>query len=175
MIDKLTHTIGMKIKKNYPEANIEILKYSLNVIINPLATIILSMVISHFTNDTYDVVIAMVSFAVLRAFSGGIHIKSSELCIIISTTLFIGISFLHDYLVDYTLILTIVSSLLTLTFAPSRIYGQTRIPEQFYPILKVVSLGIISINYIFNSSVLALTFFIQSMLLINIGKGGENK
>lgn len=173
MIDRISNTIAMKIKMNYPAANIEILKYSLNVIINPLLTIIISILISYFTKDILNVVISMISFAVLRVFSGGIHIKSSELCIIVSSSLFLGISYTHTYLADYTLFLTMVSTLLVLIFAPSRVKGQTRIPERFYPLLKIISIGVISINYIFDSSVLALTFFIQSVLLINIGKGGE--
>lgn len=175
MISTISRRLAKKINDNYPESNKDILEYSLNIVINPTLTVILTLIISYFTERTIEAVISMIGFAVLRAFSGGIHIRSSELCIIVSTLLFTSISILNGLFADNVMTMTTIALVLSILFAPSRIEGQTRIQPKYYLILKIVSIVIISINYILSSSTLALTFLVQSLLLIKIVKGGEKE
>jgi accessory gene regulator B len=50
--------------------------------------------------------------------------------------------------------------------APANIRGYARMPEKYFPIMKVLSLLIIGSNYIWSSSLLAVVFFIQGILLL---------
>ena len=70
----------------------------------------------------------------------------------------------------------LVNIILVLLFAPSRIDKQTRISKKHYPLLKIISLFLVSTNFLIGSSVLAAAFLIQSLTLIKFEwktKAGE--
>ncbi|MDK8182142.1 accessory gene regulator B family protein [Paenibacillus sp. UMB4589-SE434] len=167
MIEKLSLAIATLIKARVPEhpASIAVMKFSLAVVINTLAIVILSLVISLVTGRVTETTIVLIAFAGLRGISGGIHLKSGDSCVLVTTAIVTLIS-LVEVNANSVLILTGLSAVLCAVFAPSRIEMQSRIDSKYYPLLKLVSVLVVSTNLIFMSSTLAATYFIQSLTLI---------
>lgn len=167
MIDWISDRLALKIKAMNKEetASVELLSYFFAFSITNLAVIIITLSFGIAFNTLKETIIAMVGFAVLRSVSGGYHIKSADLCATLSSAMIVLIPFI-PLQEGYIVLLTIASFVLAAVYAPSKISNQTNIPERFHKHLKVISLAIIASNFIFLSSVLALAFFIQSLLLI---------
>ncbi|QJD85935.1 accessory gene regulator ArgB-like protein [Cohnella herbarum] len=170
MIEPLSLKLATKLKEANPEhpASLEVLKFSIAAVINVIGTIILALSLSFVLNHIAGTALALISFAALRAISGGYHLNSSMACMLItsitanlipyinlSTTLNIG--------------LTIFCLLLALLYAPSNIENQSRIPRRYYPLLKVVSAILIASNFFIQSDIIAISFLLQVLSLIRIG------
>ncbi|WP_391574393.1 accessory gene regulator ArgB-like protein [Cohnella sp.] len=175
MVDGLSRQLAVGIKRVVPESpeSVEVLKYSISFILNAIFIIGFSLLISLFTGKIQEVIIVLIGYALLRQVSGGVHLKSGTLCIIIST---VGATVLSFVSFNSTILLlaTALSLLLALIFAPSRIEKQTRIPEKYYPLLKLISLALIASNLVIQSAVLASAFLLQTLTLIR-GRGVKNK
>jgi accessory gene regulator B len=167
MIDKLALSIATGIKNTVPDhpASIARLKYSLSFILNAVFIIVFSLLVSLLTGKTYEVAILLFSFAILRQVSGGIHLKSGTTCVVVTVAVANAFSFL-EISNDVTLWFTGISILIALIFAPSGIEKQTRIPQRFYPLLKIISVIIISSNFIIESDMAATAFLIQAISLM---------
>lgn len=175
MIDSLSLKLAEGIKKYVPDhkASIPVLKRGLDVIINTVGIITISVGVSFLTGKTKEVIILLISFGLLRQLSGGFHLKSNIGCILLSSLMFTSLSFLHPGQ-GVTVFLTGISILLVLLFAPSGITGSTRIRPQYYPVLRIASAILVAVNLIIMSPILAVSFFAQSLTLIN-KKGGESR
>ncbi|MEC0168141.1 accessory gene regulator B family protein [Paenibacillus graminis] len=174
MIDRTALMMAQGIKDKIPDhpASIAVLKFSIAIIINTVSIITLTLLVSIFTGNTKEAAIALIAFAILRQVSGGKHLNSNISCILVTTTLFTAISFVEMNSL-WTKILTVLSLVLVLLFAPSSIEKQSRIPKKYYPLLKVISSLLIIMSFYISVPALTLTFFIQSLTLIPL-KGGEN-
>ncbi|MCQ6559742.1 accessory gene regulator ArgB-like protein [Paenibacillus mendelii] len=169
MINVLSHKIAAGIKSKVPEhqASVAVLQYSISFILNIIFIISLSLGISLLTGQIANATIALVAFAALRQVSGGYHLHSGMMCIVVSTA---GITLLSfaDFNGTATFIFNAIAFIIALFFAPSRIEAQTRIPKKYFPILKLISLAMIAISFLVGSSVLASTFLVQALTLIRI-------
>ena len=169
MVERWAEKLALTLKRANPDetASVEVMKFSLAIILNFLAVTVLSLLISSIFHTAKGTAIAMIGFALLRAVSGGVHLPASEWCIAVSTLIFVTISHLPITEI-WCIILTVASLGLVLLFAPSRIEKQSRIPKTYYPALKAASGFIVALNFVFMSSDLAAAFFIQSLLLIKL-------
>lgn len=160
MVDNLALSIARKIKNTVPDhpSSVDVLKYALIVILNTMFGIVLSLLISILTGKMNEVIVIILSFAVLRQISGGYHIKSSDGCVIFSVFLFTSLSLISLNSITI-LILNCSSVLLALFFSPSKIDEQSKIPRKYYPYLKIMSVLLITINFYLQSSIIALAFF----------------
>jgi accessory gene regulator B len=123
------------------------------------------LLIGLITGNLMDTIVVLVAFALLRACTGGYHLKSSILCIVYSSALMTIIPLIPmNHLV--TLLLTTISILLILVFAPFGLENQNNIPKRFYPYLKLAGILFVSLNFFFLSDILAVSFFVQSVMLI---------
>lgn len=169
MIKKLANWLAIGIKRVVPESpqSVEVLSYAISFILNAVSIIGASLLISLFTGRVQEVIIVLIGYALLRQVSGGIHLKSGVSCIVISTA---GATVLSFVSLDSQLVLlaNVIALLLALVFAPSRIARQTRIPKKYYPLLKLISLLIISSNFVIQSDVLASAFLVQTLTLIRM-------
>lgn len=176
MVASLAEKIATSIKNANQEqtASIEVMKFALTVILNSFITMILIFIVGLVTGRFVDTLVVMFIFALIRAVSGGYHFKNSVLCMITSTVV-IGI-IPHIPLENGTLnyVLLIISWILVAIFAPSNIRNVTRFPESSYPVLKIISLILVSINFIISNPMITITYFVQSLSLIHFG-GGEKK
>lgn len=169
MIEILASKLAVKIKKVVPEhpATEAVLKFSLALVINALLIIILSITLSFFTGKIKETLVVLVSFAILRQISGGLHLKSGIWCVVGTTSLVMIISLSHPSYVGVQ-VLNVTGILLAMVYAPSGIEKQSRIPTKYYPVLKVMSCLLIASNLLIQSPVLALSFFVQCLTLIQI-------
>lgn len=172
MINIVSKRIASNIKSVVPEhpKSEQVLAYSISFLLNTISVILLTLLVSLFTGRIIEAVIVLFSFALLRQVSGGYHFESAWLCIVVSTVNVTLISY-ANFGYSTIIILTCISLLIALIYAPSRISKQTRIPKKYYPMLKALSMLIISTSFIFGSPVLATSFFVQSLTLIYIGRG----
>ncbi|GGD64396.1 accessory gene regulator B family protein [Paenibacillus nasutitermitis] len=167
MINALSHKLAVGIKSKVPDhpASIAVLQYSLSMVLNTVFILGLSFLISLFTGRSLETLVALAGFAALRQISGGYHLKSGIMCILVSTAGITAITF-ADFGSLVTLILNAGALLLALVFAPSRIDRQTRIPKEYFGYLKLGSMALIVISGFVGYSVLAAAFFVQALTLI---------
>lgn len=173
MLHYLANKIAVYIKNVVPDhpASIAVLRYSLSFILNAVLIIVLTLGLSLLTGRMKEAVIILFAFGLLRQISGGIHLKSGDLCVVLTATVFTIMSVIN--LGSSTVqLLNVISLLLVMIFSPSRIDRQTRIPKKYYPLLKILSILVVASSVLINSSTLAITFFVQAITLIRM-KGGE--
>ncbi|WEK53986.1 MAG: accessory gene regulator B family protein [Candidatus Cohnella colombiensis] len=167
MIERLAHRLAVNIKSAAPNhpASIEVLEFPIAAILNAVSIIIFSLGISLLTGRVTETSIVLVGYALLRQVSGGIHLRSGDICVLLSVT---GIALLSLTNFNPSVVLTfnIISMLLALIYAPSRIENQTRIPKKFHPLLKVLSALIIATNFLIHSSALSGAYLVQALTLI---------
>ncbi|MUG64727.1 hypothetical protein CHH75_04155 [Paenibacillus sp. 7541] len=175
MIDSLSLKLAEGLKKHVPDhkASIPVLKRGLDVILNTVGILVMSLGISLITGNTREVVIILLSFGLLRQLSGGFHLQSNVGCILLSSFLFTSLSFLQPGQA-ITVALTCISIVLVLFFAPSGITGYTRIRPKYYPALRISSAVLVASNLFILSPVVAVSFFAQSLTLIH-RIGGESR
>jgi accessory gene regulator B len=173
MLHYLSNRIAVYIKNVVPDhpASIAVLRYSLSFILNAILIILLTFGMSFVTGRTKEAVTILIAFGLLRQVSGGIHLKSGDLCVLFTSSAFTIMS-LIDLGSKQIFMLNVFTLLLVLLFSPSRIERQTRIPMKYYPLLKVISTLLVLTNFYWESSTLAITFFVQAATLIRL-KGGE--
>lgn len=167
MIPRLAQITARRIKAAVPDhpASYDVLLFSLLAVLNVAGIVILSLLISLFTDKLPETITALISFAVLRQLSGGLHLKSGDWCVIVSTLGIALVSF-ADFPRAIDMLLTAISFVLAILYAPSRIRNQTRIPERYYPLLKISACVLIALNFLIGSSVIAAAFFVQALTLI---------
>jgi len=169
MMESLALKLARAIKNIDQEktASIEVLKFSLEGILNVAVTAILVIVVGLITGNLFEALIGLISFAVLRFVSGGVHLQKSFHCSLI-TTLIICLAPLMSLNQTWFIVVTGLSLILLLLFAPSNIEGHARLPKKFFPLLKLISLVIVSSNFLLNDSTIAIVFLAQSVTTIPI-------
>ncbi|MEK5058661.1 accessory regulator AgrB [Paenibacillus sp. FSL H7-0326] len=177
MIETVASKMAVHIKSVIPNhpASIAVLRHSLIIAINFMSVIGICLIAAFFTGKTKEVFSLLLFFGILRQLTGGLHIKSSMGCALLTSGVATALSFIELDQIT-TLTFTAISMVLIFFFAPSGIENQTRIPERYYPLLKYVSLVLVGTNLWFNSSIVAVAFLVQSLtLLLNEIKlkGGE--
>ncbi|MBU7316063.1 accessory gene regulator B family protein [Paenibacillus oleatilyticus] len=146
----------------------EELEYGIKILLNNISILVISFLISYLFNDTYSWFIVTANFVLLRFFSGGVHFKSSEACIIVSTFLIVFIQIIVPYITSYIPVLNAISLLIVLLLAPSGIHNQINLKAKNIEIyFKFISAALVLINFlIIESNLVSVTYFIQSLLLI---------
>lgn len=172
-IDSFAEGMARRIKKINSEetASIEVMKYGLLIFINFASIVTTSILISLIIGTFPETILVLFSFAILRALTGGYHLKSSASCIVVST-LIITVITLIPLNHSFFLLFNLLSILLILCFAPFGIENQSNVPKRYYPLLKWVSIVLVASNFLIKSDVLAVCFLAQSIMLIHL-KGGD--
>ena len=174
-IETLSSKLAERMKSINPEktSSVEVLTYGWMILFNTAAIVFGSFVIGWITGKVQEVMIELLAFALLRAISGGYHVKSSSMCILLSVSTF-GILPFVPITSTWNVILIASSALLTAIFAPAGLGEQSNIPPKYYPLLKILSVGLIlvSSSLFSQNSTLAKIYFIQSLTLL-FARGGE--
>ncbi|QQZ60833.1 accessory gene regulator B family protein [Paenibacillus sonchi] len=163
----LANRIAVAIKNANSEDtySIEIMQYSLNIILNTcfiiLATALIGIVTGHFSES----LIFLFSFSLLRLSSGGFHLKTATACNIVTIFLSTASPFLSIFSEQYFWFLSGISFLIIVVFAPNP-DKNARIPLKIYPALKLISIILAGSNFLIHSSVVGLAFFVQSLTVI---------
>lgn len=167
MIEQLAGKIAVKIKEASPEdtASVEVMKFALIGLLQNGITITAALIAGLISGTFLEVLLAVVSFMILRLVSGGYHFSSMLACAIFSFSIFVAIPFIPlSYFM--IIILNTVSFILCLVFSPSNIKGHIRVSEKYFFVFKVLSILLVSINFWLANPIVALGFFVQSLLLI---------
>jgi accessory gene regulator B len=167
LIANLAQRMAEAIKKTEPTktASIEVMKFSLEVILHTLLTVLFIVIIGIITKSLEVTMIGLIAFVVLRFVSGGLHLKKAINCSLLSTVI-ISIAPHIPVTPYWIIIMTIVSLILILLLAPANIANHARIPKKYFPLLKLISLLLISTNFLFMSSTIALVHILQAVTLI---------
>lgn len=168
LIETAAFRIAEGIKRQVPDhkSSVNILKHAIAVILNVVLIIALTLLIAFFTGHMGRAATALIGFALLRQSTGGIHLKTGEWCVLVTTALFTLVSFI-ELSAFYVQILNVLSMVLVAVFAPSKIENQSRIPRRHYPKLRVIGVLIVLANVLIQSQTLAVVFFVQALSLIH--------
>jgi len=153
--------------------SVPVILFALQIITNTVSITVATLVIGLLTGSIGQTALTVVAFAIIRYLSGGYHLKINAACIVVSTAILAVIP--HITLGETAnFSLTVVSVIIFALFAPSNYDKYARMPRRYYPLLKIVSIGLVAVNLGVRSDVLALTYIIQSGLLI-AGKWEEKR
>lgn len=171
MIEWLASYLATRIRSVIPEhaSGHAVLQYGLIIIINLFITLTLALFIGGMMNELSDTLIGILTFALLRAISGGFHLNTSIGCMILSVCIFTIIP-LFSLSEEATVVLSLISLILFLILAPANLANQSRISPKHYPVLKVMSCLLVVLSYFVSSSVssvITLAVFIQALSLIS--------
>ncbi|WP_169744919.1 accessory gene regulator ArgB-like protein [Paenibacillus durus] len=163
----MANKIAVAIKRANPEdtSSIEVMEYSLGIILNALLTFAVSSLIGWLLGNFEATLTFMLCFNLLRLCSGGFHLKTATACNIASTLIY---SFTpYFFAVSGTILWTMnaVSLIMMILFAPNP-DKNAQIPVKWFPYLKCVSILLVCFNFWIESSNMALAFFIQSLTII---------
>ncbi|KAA8750076.1 accessory gene regulator ArgB-like protein [Paenibacillus sp. UASWS1643] len=177
MIEVVAGRMARHIKSVVPNHPVpeDSMRHSLIIILNFVSVVVLTVLAGLATGRLNEAVMLLKCFAFLRLFSGGVHLQTSMGCAIITAGAATALS-MFSIGSEWTVILTVISMFIMLFYAPTGIENQTRIPERFYPALKIVSFLIVASNLWFGSSMAAIAFFVQALTLVaneHFMKGGD--
>ncbi|MRN53532.1 hypothetical protein GJB61_11050 [Paenibacillus sp. LC-T2] len=166
-MNTLSHKIALTINKYNPEntSSIEVMQYALNIIMNTLLILIISLLVGLFTGQLIETSLVLLSFSTLRFFSGGAHLKTALTCNIFSIILCTAIPHLVFLVKDLFWIVNGISLILMLLFAPNPDIN-AQIPSKRYPVMKLISILLVFSNFFIYSSVIGLAFMAQSLTVI---------
>lgn len=175
MLEKLSNYIATEIKNADPHGpgTVEVLEYELSNRINVVAILLLTILWGWLLGHLGESLIAMLSFAIARKFSGGVHLKSLTLCAIVSSSLFAVIPTISLNQIQF-IILNIVTFISFLCYAP-RDFDELNAQVNRHK-TKIYALLSFLLGLLFLSPLVTLSFFIQALTILpiwNYWKGGE--
>lgn len=147
-------------------ASVPVMKFALIILFNYSIPVVISLVIGAFCGTFGSTLLSLLTFTVIRMLSGGYHFKSSTICM----TAMIIVGVIPPFISisgEWVFILNFMSIILVLWLAPSKMRGYHRMPEKYYPLMKVASALLISTNFAIASEIMALVFAVQALSLFN--------
>jgi accessory gene regulator B len=169
-IDRSALYLAQSIRKHNPNAASEkALFYSLCLMINTFTAITITLVVGTLTGHFIQSILAILSYTILRYFSGGGHMNSSLSCCILSTVIFIGISHSSTNFMFTGFLFNTIAWIILIFTVPDGIEKISRINPKYYPILKLVCFLIVSSNYLIQSPIISASFLAQALLTTKAG------
>ncbi len=165
MLRKVAADLNVRMKSHGVEApSIDVIAYALSIVTNTLSIIGVSLLIGLVTGEFGRTLLLLGIFALIRYLSGGYHLKSGLWCIVVSSAMMGGLP--HIRLDEQWInILTVISLVVFLWFAPANYDKYARISPKYFPMLKITSALIVASNFYFVSDLLATAVFTQALLL----------
>lgn len=164
-MNSLSLKIATLVKKTSPDqtTSIEIMQYALVMILNSILIISVSLGIGLLTGKFFATALALFSFASLRFFSGGRHLRTSTQCNLFSISLCSLIP--HIPLTnDLVWGVNIIALMIMIYYAPNPDVN-AQVPLHWYPALKIISILMVVANFFIQSPVIGLAFLFQSLTI----------
>ncbi|GIQ71158.1 accessory regulator AgrB [Xylanibacillus composti] len=170
----IAERIAMSMKKAVPDrtASVEVLKFGLVTLISNVSVVLLAIIFGLFIGMLKETVLTILTVALLRFIIGGIHFRSMLVCMLVSVVV-LTILPLIPINNTWIVILTVLSVLIILVFAPSNIANKTRIPEKHFRLLKFSAAIIVSLNFFFLSGIFAKGCFTASLGIVKFRRRGR--
>lgn len=162
MIELISGKIVTRIKNADPDIKTshEVLNYALILLIGKYMIISGIIIVGIITGSLFNSIVSYMSFAALRKYTGGKHMSSMSLCVVVSITILSLAPHIHFN--DYTgIVINVISLILVLVYAPSNIPFDPFTSKLFGSVL-------IGLNIFANYDVVTFNFFIQAITLIKI-------
>jgi len=174
LIDKLSIKIATFIQKNNSQAaSMDVLMFSLTVVLNAIFCTIMILGIGAVTGRFLEALLLLVSFVVLRFFSGGMHLPTSKLCNFISISLFVILMHLPVPYWTAGFICNAVAFLLVLIYAPTKDIMHLNLLGPKYTLhFKIACILFIGVNFWLQSPYMAMAFLAQTLTLTPIAYKG---
>lgn len=168
MVNYYAARLAAVIKKTAPDskASAEVLQYGAVMLFNGSAVLVSVLLLCALAGQLLHGAIVLVAYALLRFCTGGFHFRSARVCYLYSTGVLTAIA-LVPLPAASSLYLTGASLVLVLLFAPANLERHTRIPQAYYLHLKLIASLLVSLNFIIDSELLALTACVQAFTLIH--------
>ncbi len=174
MIGKIASTLAQFADREstIKKVNLDNLRFRIHVLLNFLLVLIFSLMVSLFTNTFKETLIGYLAFFLIRIISGGAwHFKSDLICFLFSSLVIISIPMI--IINDYVQILLNYSSLLIFSFL-SPVSKRIKVNTKSWWYFKFIGIGFILLNiFIFDSKLITVVYFIQTISLIKLGRGDQ--
>ncbi|AIQ48312.1 hypothetical protein R70723_22140 [Paenibacillus sp. FSL R7-0273] len=166
-MNTLSHKIAVAIKQANPEEtySVEIMQYSLGIILNTLLIFIATAATGLLTGHFAEFMTFLLSCSILRLTSGGFHLKTARACNTFSVLLCTLVPYLFSFYELNLTLMNMASLLIMLLFAPNP-DKNALMPVKIFPILKIISVLLVCLNFFMHSSVIGLAFLAQSLTVI---------
>lgn len=173
ILESLSRRIATKIKEADPEGpgSVAVLEYGIGLKLNLYAGVLLTLLFGWIISDMMHSMLALLSFMAYRKFSGGFHLPIT-VCSLVTG---LGAAILPVIPLNQGAVftLTLLSVFIALAFAPNNYEELYNVKYDSWS--KIISVLIVSANFLWGSSILALSFAIQSLLILPVypRKGGD--
>jgi accessory gene regulator B len=166
VIDKAALAIAHSIRRNYSDAaSIDVLKFSLGILINTFCAIFISFTICFFTQHFHQVILVTLVLLFIRFISGGIHLNSSLSCCIVSIIILTMLAHIDFQYRVLGFIFDSISCIIFVLRAPNGIQNVSTLDPKYYPFLKFLAVITIFSNLFIQSSMLSALYFIQALII----------
>lgn len=158
------------IRKNYPnysEERLEELKYGLLGLYLTISKSIIIFGIALYLNVFYELLIFTIIYNILRAVSFGMHASNSLICLVSSTIIFLGATYLSKILIipiNIKIILGIIGIILIYKNSPADTKKRPIVSPKRRKIYKTIS-TCIAIIFVINSTIINNQFLANSFIL----------
>lgn len=163
MLSRMSMIIARNINKADPTTDIELMAYSLKNRLNQAFALLIAAMTCIQTQEWTGVVITYILLRVIRGRSGGVHLPSLTVCSLASG-LFLGFVPIIEYDKRVIVILTLISAVIFLLFAPN--YFHERIDDgsdlQNKLIVTIIALS----NLFFVSSLMSTVLIVQAITIL---------
>jgi len=172
IVERTADRIAQAIYNKIPEqsSSIPVLRYGMIIVLNTALTIGFAMGLGSVLGKPGETAIVLLVIALLRMISGGFHFSASKWCTLFTTGTVVLIPHVVLTSVSYW-VLAICSILLFLWFSPSNLEKQSRIPRKYYPVLKIISVGVVVVGVVLNWDIILCSIFVQALSLIRFERG----
>ena len=166
MIEAWAEKLAVSIKNSNEKqtGSVAVMQYALIIVINFLIPYSAAALVGLLTGQFTETLLAIAAFVLIRSVSGGYHLQSSTWCMV-ATLLVVALPPHLPFPQDGILYTSLFSLLLFAIFAPANIRGYARMPEKYFPLMKLVSLVLVGSNLILQSPTLAIIFLLQGISL----------
>jgi accessory gene regulator B len=164
IIERTALHLTRQIRKNYEGAASEaILHYALVIVLNAMAVLFLVISVSSITGNLGSAWLSILTFMMLKYITGGIHLRSSMACTLVSSGVLLAI--IHAPITfHYTgMALNLLAAILMFIYAPGAQIRKGTIDHKYYPRLKWAAVLLCVLNFLLQSPLLSLIFTIQSL------------
>jgi len=170
MISRISSNIADFIRANNDRAaSKEVLMFSIGIFLNTFIVTAIILGVSLITGRFWYAAGLLVSYVLLRFFSGGMHLPSSTLCNIVSVGVFVIVTHLPINWDNVGLILNILALIFVAIYAPTKdVTTLSWFGPKYGLHFKILCIFIVLSNFLMKSPMLSVAFFVQALTLLPI-------
>lgn len=170
MIENVSKRLATFLKRNGSHVSHEVLTYALANILNIFLVTITTITIGYISGRPIDTIVSLLAFGAIRHFSGGLHMKTMDLCFVVSTLIIV----IPPHITLSTNVLLGISTfslIIFMKFAPN-VTEDLSSSKDYRLRNKLISVGLVGANLYIQSSSLTLVYLAQALLIIPYSRKG---